>query len=77
MLSVESYRQIASYISEVCDYSECLCNNVENLAKADGQRWREISLRDVQDAAKHITATIEKIVNVCSNEVSDSVQASR
>lgn len=73
MLSVKSYRQIASYVREIREYTECLTNNVESLATADKDRWHDICTADVEDSARHITATIEKIVNICSNEIGDSV----
>lgn len=77
MLSVNSYRKIASYVREIRDYTECLTNNVECLATADNENWQNLCEKDVKDAGDHITATIAKIVNLCANEFGDSVTASK
>ena len=77
MLSNNSYQQIGTLISEVRDYTQCLSNNVSNLATADTEHWRNICIGDIRDAGDHITATIAKIVNLCAKEIGDSVQASK
>ena len=77
MLSDNSYKQIGTLISEVRDYTECLSNNVSNLATAETEQWRNICMGDIRAAGDHITATIAKIFNLCAKEIGDSVPASK